>query len=536
MSISGQIEYSAPTPIEKVKDLSIVLLRTSMVVPKWAMNTATCPALGLAYIAAAIRNAGFDVRCVDAVGEDPLKRIILENPNFLSFGLSIPEIVEQVGQCDVIGISLMFSHDWPIAKSIIETLRQTNPEATIICGGEHVTAVPEFCLDDCPEIDICVLGEGEDTIVELLNALDNGSSWEDIPGIAHRGEGGPTKTAARKRIPNLDDIAWPAWDLFPLENYLANGLGYGVNPGRTIPLQVARGCPYQCTFCSSPQMWTTKWNPRSPDKVIEEMQYYIDNYGAQNFDWYDLTSIVKKDWIVEFCEKVIERDWNITWQMPSGTRSEALDDETLRLMFLSGQRNISYAPENGSPATLKLIKKKIDLDTMKESIRSALKVGMNVKLNMIMGFPHEKKKHIFETLVFLKDMALLGVHDVNIACFSPYPGSELFTQLQESGAIKEMDSDYFLMLTSYTDLRFSFSYSPYIGDRELTFYRLGGLFMFYMTSYLTHPTRLFRVISNLIQGREESRLDSALRGLVDRFSRKKITLEEANAGIPVSPR
>jgi anaerobic magnesium-protoporphyrin IX monomethyl ester cyclase len=536
MSTSGQIEISTSAPGGKPEDTSVVLLRTPMFVPKWAANTAICPALGLAYIAAAIRNAGFDVRCVDAVGEDPLKRIVLEDPNFLSFGLSNPEIVQQVGQCDVIGISLMFSHDWPIAKSIIEMLRQTNPNATIICGGEHVTAVPEFCLDDCPEIDICVLGEGEETIVEFLHALETKRPWADIPGIAHRSEEGPTKTVSRQRIADLDDIAWPAWDLFPLENYLANGLGYGVNPGRSIPLQVARGCPYQCTFCSSPQMWTTKWIPRSPDKVIEEMQYYIDNFGAQNFDWYDLTSIVKKDWIVEFCQKVIARDWNITWQMPSGTRSEALSDETLRLMFQSGQTNISYAPENGSPDTLKLIKKKIDLGTMKESIRSALKVGMNVKLNMIMGFPHEKKKHIFETLLFLKDMAILGVQDINIACFSPYPGSELFRQLQESGKIKEMDDDYFLMLTSYTDLRFSFSYSPHIGNRELTVYRLGGFFLFYSLSYLTHPTRFFRVIRNLIQGKEETRLDSALLGLVDRFRRKKISLEEANAGLSVPPR
>jgi radical SAM superfamily enzyme YgiQ (UPF0313 family) len=494
-----------------------------------------CPALGLAYIAAAIRNAGFEVRCVDAVGEDPFKQIVVEmgNPNFLSLGISTPEIVAQVGTCDVIGVSLMFSHDWPLAKSIIQALRQTNPHATIICGGEHVTAVPEFCLQDCPEIDICVLGEGEETIVDLLGALDTGKPLADIPGIAYRAQEEPVQTTRRARLTQLDEIAWPAWDLFPLENYLANGLGYGVNPGRTVPLQVSRGCPYQCTFCSSPQMWTTRWKAREPDEVIREMQYYIDHYGAQNFDWYDLTSIVKKDWIVEFCTKVIERDWNITWQMPAGTRSEALDANALRLMYLSGQRNISYAPESGSPTTLKLIKKKIDCDKMAESIADALKVGMNVKLNMIMGFPHETKRHIFETVKFLKKMALLGVHDVNITCFSPYPGSELYNELRQTGEIKEMDTDYFLMLTGYSDLRFSYSYSPHFSDRQLTMYRLGGWFMFYIISFLSHPTRVFGLLRNLVQGKQESRLDVALQGLVNRFRRKRTRLQDEDFAVGV---
>ena len=103
----------------------------------------------------------------------------------------------------------------------------------------------------------------------------------------------------------------PAWDLFPLENYLSNSLGYGVNPGRTMPMLISRGCPYQCTFCSSPQMWTTRWQARNANEVIEEMQFYIDKYKVQNFDFYDLTTIVKKNWIVDFCQRVIKKNWNV---------------------------------------------------------------------------------------------------------------------------------------------------------------------------------------------------------------------------------
>ncbi len=519
-------EIKSSAAMKSRSDKTIVLLRPPMVVPKWAHSSSICPPLGLAYLAASIRKTGYNVRCLDALGEAPFQRVVLENPNFLSFGLSTPEIVERVGQCDILGVSLMFSHDWPVAKAIIQAIHKAHPHLTIICGGEHINAVPEFCLRDCPEIDICVLGEGEETIVDLLGALNGDGDLGKVAGIVYRVDNEAARTLKRGRIRKLEEIPWPAWDLFPLENYLVNGLGYGVNPGRTVPILASRGCPFECTFCSSPQMWTTRWQARDTEDVIREMEYSIDHYGAQNFDFYDLTTIIRKDWIKEFCQKIINRQWNITWQMPAGTRSEALDAEALHLMCLSGQKNISYAPESGSPTTLKLIKKKVGLDRMKVSIRAALHEGMNVKLNMIMGFPHETKKEIFESYAFLRDLALMGVHDAYIACFSPYPGSELYDELSQSGQIKTMDADYFLMLTSYSDMRYSYSYSPHISNRQLTIYRLGGMLMFYAVSYLTRPFRLLRVVSNVVRGKQESRLDMALGQLVRRVFSKKVALKD----------
>jgi anaerobic magnesium-protoporphyrin IX monomethyl ester cyclase len=497
-----------------------------MTVPKWAHVSSICPPLGLAYVAAALRKAGFEPRCVDGIGEAPLQRIALENSNFLIYGLSPREIVERVGTCDIVGLSIMFSHDWPLGKSIMQGVRNNNPNVIIIAGGEHVNAVPEFCLQDCPELDICVLGEGEETSVELLQALDHGTDLSHVPGTAYRANGAAVRNARRARISQLDEIPWPAWDLFPLENYLANKLGYGVNPRRTVPILASRGCPFECTFCSSPQMWTRRWQARSTDTVIAEMEYYIEKYGAQNFDFYDLTAIIRKDWVLEFCQKILDRQWQITWQMPAGTRSEALDSESLRMMYRSGQRNISYAPESGSAATLERIKKKVALERMIRSIRAALKEKLNVKLNVIMGFPHETSREIFATLAFLLRMAFLGVHDAYIACYSPYPGSELFITLKQQGKIKDLDSAYFLMLTSYSDLKHSYSYSPHLSNRLLKFYRLGGMSMFYATSYLVRPARLLKVIRNLIQGKQESRLDVGLHSIKDRILSKKVRLQD----------
>lgn len=500
---------------------NIVLLRPPMVVPKWAHSSSICPSIGLAYLAASIQQGGYSVRSVDALGESPFQQIVLDHKDFFSIGLSTPEIVERVGDCEVLGVSLMFSHDWPVAKTIIKAIREHLPRVIIICGGEHITAVPEFCLQDCREIDICVIGEGEETIVELLGAIQQRNDLAGIAGIAYRENGRVIRNTPRLRISDFGKIARPAWDLFPLENYLSNGLGYGVNAGRTVPVLASRGCPFQCTFCSSPQMWTTKWEARPVNDLLDEMESYIYKYGATNFDFYDLTTIVRKDWIREFCSELKKREWNITWQMPAGTRSEALEPEILAAMFETGQRNTTYAPESGSPRTLKVIKKKVNLDNMKSSIRAAVKQGMNVKLNMIMGFPHETKKEIFENFRFLLDVAVLGVHDAYIACFSPYPGSELFEELKEDGQIESMDTKYFLDLMSYSDIRFSRSYAHSIGDQQLTLYRLGGMATFYVVQFLVRPWRLIILIRNMILGREESRLNMSLLQILRRMRGSK---------------
>ena len=507
----------------KIEEIKLVLLRTPMVVPKWGHTDSICPPLGLAYVAATLRKSGYEVRCVDAVGEAPLQRTVSENSKFMYFGLTIKEILQHLSirEFNVLFVSLMFSHEWPMTKSIIKTIKKIYPDIILVCGGEHITACPEFCMEECPEIDICVFGEGEETSVDILKAIEKKESLSKVNGIVYRSEEKIIKNPTRSRISQLDTIPLPAWDLFPVENYLSNGLGYGVNPGRTMPMLISRGCPYQCTFCSSPKMWTTKCQARDPDCVIEEMQFYIDKYKATNFDFYDLTTIVRKDWIVKFCQKVIKKNWNISWQMPSGTRSEALDDETLGLMMLSGQKHISYAPESASKTTLTKIKKKIKIENMKKSIRSALSKGMSVKLNLMLGFPDETHKEVRETLAFVIHAAFMGVDDVYLASFAPYPGSELFDQLLKDKQIPTLDDDYFLNLTSYSDLLRSYSYSKHVGHHMLTIYRVGGMITFYALSFIVRPKRIFRFFSNLINKKEDSKFEKGIFQMLDRFKRTK---------------
>ncbi|MDP6175755.1 MAG: radical SAM protein, partial [Rhodospirillales bacterium] len=376
-------------------------------------------------------------------------------------------------------------------------------------------AQPEQSLAESA-LDLGVLGEGEETAVEIAQACAEGClTPATITGIAYKVGGEVRINQRRARTRKIDLIAPPAWDLTPIENYLARGFGFGVDRGRSMPMLASRGCPYQCAFCSNPSMWTTRWIARDPDLLLDEMQSYQEKYGAENFDFYDLTAIVKKSWIVDFCNKIKERGLNFTWQLPSGTRSEAIDGEVARLLYASGCRNMSYSPESGSPSVLERIKKKIDPNALIASIRSGHAEGMNIKCNIILGFPGETLGDVMHSYGFIMRMALAGAYDLSVWAFSPYPGSELFDEIAGKGTITPDDA-YYDSLRSYADASRTVSHSENFSDGRLKLLRFLVLCLFYATSWVRRPMRPLRMIWNVSRGRQESRAEMGLANLIRR--------------------
>ena len=308
-----------------------------------------------------------------------------------------------------------------------------------------------------------------------------------------------------------------------------------------------RGCPYQCTFCSSPTMWTTRYVMRKPALVVDEIEHYMNEYGAENIDFMDLTAICRKSWVLEFCEEIKARSLSFTWQLPSGTRTEALDEECIAAMASTGCMNVTLAPESGSPRTLKEIKKRVKLPRIYDTIRHGKKHGLYVKCNLMIGFPNETRWDILRTLWVNVRFAFMGVDDVGLYLFSPYPGSELFTDLQKSGKIKELDQSYFEGLMIFMGLRNSGNICDNVGPRELSFYRFIGMSMFYGLSYLLHPSHIVRSIGNYRASRSdtvfEERLFSTFRRIriekTTRKSRRPVSDETlpnrtVNRQIPIS--
>lgn len=504
----------------------VTLVRPPLLVTRNTLQGPITPPIGLASLAASLISAGHQVTIVDALGEAPEKVTTLFNNTILATGLLIPAITERIPQhTDLIGVSAMFSQEWPYVRKLIEAIKITSPSAPIIGGGEHFTALPEFALRTCQEIDYCALGEGEEILIEAAERVQSRGGMSDVGGLVFRENGNITRNLPRQRIRQIDEIPWPAWDLAPIQQYLDRGLGYGVDRGRSMPIVATRGCPYQCTFCSNPLMWTTRWLARKPELVLDEIGTYINKYDVTNIDFYDLTAIIKKDWIVAFCELILARGLQFTWQLPSGTRSEAIDDEVAALLHAAGCRNLTYAPESGSPSILRRIKKRIDPDRMLHSMRGAVRNKLNIKTNIMIGFPDETRREVWETILYLLKMAWVGVHDTSISMFSPYPGSELFTELRGRNKIR-LNDEYFLALASYTDVTKTTTWASKLSSSELGFLRLLGLATFYGTQYLFRPWRLIGTLVNLLSNRQESRLDKSLRDYIARSSK--------NQGSPLS--
>jgi radical SAM superfamily enzyme YgiQ (UPF0313 family) len=333
------------------------LIRAPFITSTYTFSTVLEPPLGLAYVAAALERAGHRVTLIDATGEALDQRQPAAHPGLVAYGLSIPQIVERIpADTGAIGVSVMFSLQWPHAEAMIRAIHARRPATPIFVGGEHPTVTWEHLLTQCPEITACALGEGEITAVELAAWIDGAMPLEHVAGIAFRDGGTPRKSAPRARVAEPGTIAPPAWHLVPLAAYFSRGMNQGVNRGRSMPILATRGCPYQCTFCSSPEMWTTRYTVRPVAELVDEIEGYVRTYGISNVDFEDLTAFIKRDWILALCAEIERRGLRITYQVPAGTRSEVLDREVLEALYRTGCRNITYAPESGSEPTLKRIK------------------------------------------------------------------------------------------------------------------------------------------------------------------------------------
>ena len=182
--------------------------------------------------------------------------------------------------------------------------------------------------------------------------------------------------------------------------------------------------------------------------------------------------------------------------MPSGTRSEALDPEVTRLMAETNCKYLVYAAESGSQKILRSIKKKVDLTNMISSMKRAKQNGLSLRCNLMLGFPNEDRVDVFKTLIFQIKLAIIGVDDAPLYAFSPYPETELFKDLINKKRIKVTD-EYFQSLACQMDLSKSSNLCEKIGPKELGLYRIIGMSLFYILSYLLYPRRIIRSIRNI---------------------------------------
>jgi anaerobic magnesium-protoporphyrin IX monomethyl ester cyclase len=503
----------------------VTLIRPPFVLPSTSHQAQRgVPPLGLAYLVGALKHNGYSVNCIDSTGEKIGKYTPFGNSGLMVHGLSISEVVDRIPAATrIIGISCMYANEWLFCKLLIKQIKEKFPKLPIILGGEFVTADYEYLLRHYSDFDLCVLGEGEETLVDLIECFFSSKAWNDVSGIAFKTlDNNIIVNPRRPRIHSIDKISLPDWSALPLENYLSSGRGNDTQSKRSMPLLASRGCPYKCSFCTSPNMWTRLWKARQPEQVVDEMKLYINKYRIEHFEFYDLTIMINPTWLKNFCTTLRKEKLNVTWSLPTGTRTEVLSLENLRLLKESGCRKITLSPESGSAKTLERMHKKLKPHQMLKVISDCRQVGIITKCNLIFGLPEQTLVEVLESYIYILKMAWYGADDVACFSFVPYPGSELFDKLvSEKKIVRDFEYEDFLSRNIYNNTKNLISWSEHIKNWQMPYLVIGGMGLFYVTSFVLRPFKLFRLFARLLRGKPVTMLEMLIFGIIEKSYNSK---------------
>jgi anaerobic magnesium-protoporphyrin IX monomethyl ester cyclase len=495
----------------------VTLVRPPVVVLPGALAThGPTPPLGAAYVAAALRDVGHSVDLIDGAGEAIGNWVEVDSPvgTLHRIGLSPEEIVDRIDpESDLVGITTMFLHEWPQVRELAALIKERLPDTFLVLGGENATAFSRWILAQSDAIDGCVLGEGEATAVELADRLAEGKPLHGMTGMALHssvdGEVIDNGLSIRITKQELNGTPRPAWDLVPLDKYFAHYPFFGVNRGRSMQVLGTRGCPYKCSFCSSPQMWTTKYVVREPEDVVDEIAQYVEDYGIENVNFVDLTAATNRKWTLGLCDALEARLPDIEWQLPVGTRIEAIDREVLQRIYDTGCRNITFAPESGSPRMLEIMDKRVKLDKVLAAVEDGNQIGLHTMINIIIGHPDETWPDLRKSVRFMWKAAWKGCSDTAVMMFCPYPGSADFEDLVESGKHEIDEAAYYVGLSRGSSSHRS--WNDTMSARQLRWLQLYMIASFYVVSWIRRPKRAWAFFKAQITGSEDTYLDQMVR-------------------------
>ena len=423
--------------------------------------------LGLGYIAAVLKQNGHEVSIIepqiDNISNDELGGLIIEE------------------KPDLIGISAV-TPTFPEAVKIARAMRGRNIKTRIAIGGVHVSCFPERILNEYPEFDFAVFGEGEYTMLELCNKLEEEESdFNSVNGLCFRENGAVLKTRPRDYITDLDSIPMPARDLVDLFRYR---LPLHIEKGKkSASVITSRGCPAKCVFCSSKVTMGHQFRPHSSEYVIKEIEHLISRYNVKHIQFVDDTFTISSERIKKICEEIIGRKIDLEWHCFA--RVETVSEELLLLMKQAGCSTILFGIESGDESVLKNIKKGINLKKAEEVHRICRKIGINVLSSFIFGNPGETRETANKTITFALNLKPTFALFYRLV---PYPGSQAYEQYNREGRMKpNLDWD---------------SYSPkgsnIVFDHEnLSEKELGLLLVRAYRSFYLNPVNLFRILKSI---------------------------------------
>ncbi|MEC7946247.1 MAG: radical SAM protein [Myxococcota bacterium] len=355
------------------------------------------PPLGLAYVGAALRNAGHAVDILDAY----------------ALGWTWPRFADQLAQRrpDVLGLTAMT----PVADVAARAAALARPHVgTILLGGPHPTAVRHAVFDEMPAVDHAVSGEGEAVAVELLDWVGAGASGTPPPGVITRGH--PLVPATPE--PDLSRIARPARDLLPMGSYrylFATRPGFGT-------MITSRGCPFRCSFCDK-SVSGSRWRARAPRDVVDEMEELVRHHGVRFINFYDDNFTLHRARVVGICEEILRRRLDVEWKCEG--RVDGVDVELLRLMRRAGCRTVAYGVESGNAETLALLRKDVKVEQAPAAFAATRAAGIRSLAYVILGAPGEDAAAVRRTIAFCNE---IKADYVQFSTLTAFPGTPLFSE------------------------------------------------------------------------------------------------------------
>lgn len=364
--------------------------------------------LGLSYIAGVLESNGFSAAIMDL--------------NFQ--GMNLEKLNEKIARYkpEIVGITTMTSN-FQNAVAVAKAVKLQSPESVVVMGGVHATFMHREILATVPEVDVVVRYEGEITMSELADALDNGRSLREVKGISFREDGEVFSTPLRERIENLDILPYPPYHLLEpsAEEYMAY---YGK---RNFPVITTRGCPFGCVYCSTMAFHGRKYRTRSIANVMGELEYLIEKFKADNISFVDDNFTMQDKRVFALCEEIKKKNLSIEWGCSA--RVDQVSEELLKVMKEAGCKDIFFGIESVSQRVLDFVKKGYSVQQARNAVKTAEKLGIRTHCSFIIGLPRESAQTLRNICKFIEETKPSGRALPNLLV--TFPGTELFERKSE---------------------------------------------------------------------------------------------------------
>ena len=414
--------------------------------------------LGIMYLSSSLKRSGSasDIFHVDyiveasklhAAVEDNDEEFVKKYKNKIERFILDPAIRES-GKIipDVIGVSMNFTTQAPMAKQIIEQLKKLWPDAKVVIGGNYATNNVPILLSH-PQVDYVCRGEAEIAFPIFLDQIGENKEVK-LKGFYSKKDIEQKKSLSLNcdYSQNIDELPFPDWDVIDHRAYQSGRAKHKrefltADDSKNFSIFTSRGCPYHCTFCASYTVHGRKMRYRSTKNVVDEMKEIYERFGATVFVPQDDLFTVNKKRTMELLKGIKDLNIpNLEMQFPNSLAVNTLDEEVIDAMMEAGMTIFYLAIESGSPYTqVKIIKKHVNLDRARRLVEYANKRNLYTRCNFIIGFPNEKREHIQETIDYIKN---LSSDWFSIFLATPLVGTEMFEQFMNQGVLDHSSRDW----------------------------------------------------------------------------------------------